>query len=321
MRILTFDELTPAMDLDRALIQLSAFDGVFTARAIDLLRRRTKVLADYAGVFAVEGRRVLGQVFVHRLPYAFREGPTVISGIAGVATRPDKGRSGVARTLLSEVHRLERENGREYAALWTNRSWGAHGLYEELGYRDVYSPPSVVHLPRSPRGRGSRTPGIGPGKSSDLDGIDRLHDRIGETRLGFYRRPKGFSRLEVRLGSLDPGKNLLVARRSHEVVGYAHFDRNPWRLVCGELVTESPAVRRALVREVGRAATGRHIVLHQTTVSDAREIFEGRGYASVPVGWYGIMGAKLGRAWATDEAIHQFATDDPRFLCLDGDRF
>ena len=321
MRVLTYDELPSAMDLDRALIHLAAFGGVFTARAVDLLRRRLKSLAEYVGVFAVERGRIVGQVFVHRLPYAFREGAGMISGIAAVGTRPDKGRSGIARRLLTEVHRREHEAGVEYAALWTNRSWGAHALYDQLGYRDVYSSPWVVHAPRATAGRKVRTLEIRPGRTTDLAVIDRFHDRQSAARLGFYRRPRGFSQVEARVGGLDPEKNLIVARRGPALVGYAHLDRYPWRVICGELMGASSEIRRALIHEVIRTAHGLHFVFQHTLVSDTPQLFRAHGYATVPQGWYGMMGAALARKWGTREAIRQFATDYPRLICMAGDRF
>lgn len=321
MRILTYDELAPEMDPDRALIHLSAFGGVYPSRAVDLRRRRLKILPDYVGVFAVEAGRILGQVFVDRLPYAFRDGPGTISGIAAVGTRPDKGRAGIARLLLTEVHRREREAGIDFAALWTNRSWGAHSLYERLGYRDVYSSPWALHGPVGRRGARGRPKGIRPGRVSDLSDIDELHDCQCEGRLGFYRRPRGFGRVTVSLGDVDPGKNLIVARRDQELVGYAHLDQNPWRVICGELVGDSAAARRALVNEVSRVADGRHFVFQHTLLSESLELFRGRGYTSIPIGWYGMMGLDLSREWTPGEAIHRFATDDPRFVCLAGDRF
>lgn len=321
MRVLTYDELSASMGLDRALIHLSAFGGVFSSRAVDLLRGRLKAFADYVGVFAVEDGRVLGQVFVQRIPYAFREGPGRISGIAAVGTRPDRGRHGIARRLLTEVHQREREAGLEFAALWTNRSWGAHTLYERLGYRDIYSSPWVVHGPSRPPRRRSRTPGVRPGRMSDLEDIDRFHDRECESRLGFYRRPSGFSETEVLLGSVDPGKNLLVARRGSKLVGYAHIDPNSSRVLCGELAGDSSAARRLLVSEVMRSAGERPFVFQHTLLRDAPQLFRGHGYVSVPTSWYVMMGADLRHDWTRDEAVGQFATDDPRFVCLAGDRF
>jgi predicted N-acetyltransferase YhbS len=320
MRILAFDELDHSMDLDRTLIHLAAFGGVFPTRAVDILRR-LKSLADYVGVFAVEKGRVLGQVFVLRIPYAFRDGPGMVSGIAAVGTRPDRGRVGIARSLLAEVHRREREAGLECVSLWTNRSWGAHGLYEKLGYRDVYSSPWVVSAPRVAGRRSVRRHGLRPARLSDLTAIDRLHDLLAEDRLGFYRRPKGFSRAKVRLAVLDPAKNLVVAWRGGEIVGYAHLGQNPHHVICGELVAESTAARRSLISEVERSSKEVPIAFQHTLVTDTPGIFQGPGYSTTPEGWYVMMGGALGRDWTQRQAVDQFATKDPKFICLAGDRF
>jgi GNAT superfamily N-acetyltransferase len=309
------------MDLDRTLIHIAAFGGVFSRRRVEILRRRTKSFADYVGVFAVEGAEVLGQVFVVRIPYAFPDGPDRISGIAAVATRADRGRSGIARSLLEEVHRREREAGLRHSALWTNRSWGAHRLYEKLGYQDVYSSPWVIHSPIGPAPRKARRPGCRPGRRADLAEIDRFHNREAADRLGYYRRPSGFSSVEVRLGAMDPARNLIVARQGGELVGYAHFERGPFRVVCGEIVADSATVGRDLVGEVERAAVRLPCAFQHTFVTDAPGIFRGAGYASIPMGWYGMMGNALGRKWTRRQAVDRFGTEDPRFICLGGDRF
>ena len=319
MKIVPFDELTPELDRERALVHLAAFGGVYPARSFELERRRLRNFADYVGVFALDEGRVVGQVFVQRIPYAFRDGPGTVAGIAAVGTRPDRGRTGVARRLLTEVHRRERAAGIPYAALWTNRSWGAHALYERLGYRDVYSSPWVV---RAPDGRKERAiPGIRPGRGTDVSDVDRLHDRLAADRPGFYHRPKGFSRVMVRLGHLDPAKNLLVAHRGRELVGYAYLDPSPWRVVCGELLGDSAGVRRRLVRAVRRAARDRHAVFQHALLWDSPEVFRGPASGRAPYGWYGMMGLRLDRAWTGSEAVRAFATTDPRFLCLAGDLF
>src|SRR5208282_3388421 len=61
MHFRTFDELTPSMEMDRTLIHLASFGGAFPRRSVDVWRRRTRLVADYVGVFAVERGRLLGQ--------------------------------------------------------------------------------------------------------------------------------------------------------------------------------------------------------------------------------------------------------------------
>lgn len=321
MRLLTFDELTPSMEVDRTLLQLAAFGGTFPRRAVTLWRNRSKMLADYVGLFALEQGRVVGQVFVLRVPYTFREGAETLSGLAGVATRPDRGRTGIGRALLAEVHRREHEAGIRFVTLWTNRSWGAHGLYEKLGYRDVYSSPWAVHGGVAPRRSARRRRGIRPARLSDLASIERLHAAEAEGRLGFCRGPTGYLRTAALAGEIDPRKDLMVAYDDGRLVGYAHVERNAYRAVCGELVATSLAMRRALVAEVQYTAKGAPFGFQHTLVTDTPQLFREPGYSTSTQAWWGFMGNALGRSWGSREAVRRFATDDPRFLCLAGDRF
>jgi GNAT superfamily N-acetyltransferase len=321
MRFLTYDELAPDMDLDRTLIHLAAFFGTFPRRSVELWRRRSKAYSDYVAVFAEEKGRVLGQVFVLRIPYTFPGGTEIIGGIAAVGTRPDRGRSGVARAVLSEVHRRERESGIRYTALWTNRSWGAHGLYEKLGYRDVYSSPWVVHGGIPTRRKGARSFLLRAARREDLLDIERFHAQQTEGRLGFSPRAVGFLRTAAAAGELDPVKELIVARRAGRLVGYVHLEQNAFRTFSGELVATTRAIRRELISAVGHAAKGLPFAFQHTPVTDDPDLFAGGGFATSPRGWYGLMGHDLQGAWSPREALRQFATEDPRFSCMSGDRF
>jgi len=318
MRILSFDELSAAHDRTRALVNMAAFGSVYSRERVDTYRRRLKCFADYVGVFAVEGDEVLGQVFVMRLPYEFPDGAGLLSAIASVGTRPDVGRTGVAETLLREAHRREREAGLRFAALWTNRSWGAHHLYEKVGYRDVYASPWVVRLsppPKAPK-RPARF-----AKLSDLPSIERLHRRLARERLGYRERPPGWLRVDVQLGYVDPATDLLVRYERDELEGYAHLDRSSRRILCGELLATSPRVKRELIAAVGRAANSLPWAFQHTPVSDDPAMFRGPAFVYGPVGWYVMMGCELAREWTGREAEARFGTLDPRFLCLAGDRF
>lgn len=321
MRILTFDELPLNLDPERALVHLAALSTTASRRRIDIDRRRLNRAADYVGLFAVEGGHILGHLYVLRIPYTLPEGPGTISGIASVGTRPDRARTGVAWTLLTEAHRREREAGIEHCTLWTNPSWGAHVLYEKLGYRDIYSSPWAVHVPIAHRGRSHPRRGIRPGRATDLEEIDEFHDRLAEGRLGFCHRPRGFLRARMLDDRLDPATNLLVVRDRERLVGYAHLDRTPQRVICGELGTTTRAVRRALIDEIGRVADGVPFAFQQTPVTDTPELFQGPGFSTLPRAWYVFMGLTHGREQTAKEAAHEFGTDDRRFLCVAGDRF
>jgi GNAT superfamily N-acetyltransferase len=319
MRFLTYDELTPSLEADRILIHLASFGGTFPRRSIDLWRRRTKSFADYVGVFAEERGRLLGQTFVLRIPYTFPGGTELVSGIAAVGTRPDRGRTGVARAILTEIHRREKEDGIRFSTLWTNRSWGAHGLYEELGYRDVYSSPWAVRAPGPTVPRRPRT--VRPARKGELADLERLHARQARGRLGFLREPNGYLGVAAAAGELDPTKELIVVRASTRLQGYAHIESNPFRTTCGELVATSRPARLALISEAQRRAGRTPVAFQHTPVTDTPELFRGRGYAFAPTGWYVLMANSLGRKWAPRDAVEEFATTDRRFLCLSGDRF
>jgi GNAT superfamily N-acetyltransferase len=319
MRLLTYDELTSPMEADRTLIHLASFGGTFPRRSIDLWRRRTRSLADYVGVFAEEWGRLLGQTFVLRIPYTFPSGTELVSGIAAVGTRPDRGRMGIARSILLEVLRREREAGIRFSTLWTNRSWGAHGLYEELGFRDVYSSPWAVHVPTRSAPRGSRL--ARPAGPKDLADIERLHARRAAGRLGFLREPNGYLSVARAAGDVQPAKELVTVRRAGRLVGYAHLESNPYRTICGELVATSRAARRTLVDEVQRRARTTPYAFQHTPVSDDLQLFRDQGYAIIPRGWYVLMASRFGRDWNSREAVAQFATNDRRFLCMSGDRY
>jgi GNAT superfamily N-acetyltransferase len=321
VRFATYDELTPGQEVDRALLQLAAFGGAFPARAIELWRRRSKTLADYVGLFAIDRGRVVGQAYVLRIPFTFRDGVEIVSGLAGVTTRPDRGRTGIARRVLEEIHQREREAGVRYITLWTNRSWGAHRLYELLGYRDVYSSPWAVRYGPTGHGPGSRPRGIRPARRSDLGRLERLHAAQARGRLGFCRPAPGYLRTAAAAGEVVPGEELLVAGNGGRVGGYAHIERSRLRTICGELVASSSVARRALIEGVLRSSRGAPVAFQHSVVTDHPELFRPPTYSLAPSAWLLFMAAPLGAAWTTGQAIQRFATTDPRFLCHAGDRF
>ena len=318
MRILSFDELSEAQDRSRALVSMAAFGNVFDRERVETYRRRLKCFSEYVAVFAVNRDDVLGQVFVLRLPFEFPDGSGQISAIASVGTRPDVGRTGVAETLLREVHHREREAGLRVAALWTNRSWGAHHLYEKIGYRDVYSPPWVVRLPSSRR---PPKPPIRFATPADLDGIERLHRQLARERLGHRERPAGWLRVDAQLGYVDPATDLLVRREGRELVGYAHLDRTGRRIICGELLATSTEVTRELIAGVAWAAHPLPWAFQHTLVTDNPLMLREPASVHGRLGWYVMMGCDLSRDWTVREAEERFGTRDSRFICLAGDRF
>lgn len=321
MRFRTLDELDPSMEGGRTLLQLMAFGGSSSRRSIDEVRRRFPRWADYVALFATESDRVLGQVFVLRFPYVFRSGPETVSGLAAVTTRPDRRRTGIARALLDEVHRREREAGVRFSTLWTNPSWGAHALYESLGYRDVYSAPWALSLPEGRTMDGRTDARVRAARPSDLSEIELLHDRSVEDRLGFGPRPRGFLRALELSGRIDAAKQLLVLRERGKLLGYAHVDRTLQRIICGELVAATARDRRRLIAAVVALDARVPVAFQHSVVTEAPEPWRTIGFLTAPRSWWGLMAAPLNGSWTAREAAREFATADRRFVCYAGDRF
>lgn len=318
MRFRTLDELTSEQELTRLLTHTSSFES--TPRQHLQALRRQGSLAEYGGVFAVEKGEVVGQTLVFRAPYAFPHGSETLGCIAAVTTRPDHGRSGVAQEVLREVHRREREAGEDHVALWTNLSWGAHRLYEKLGYRDIYLIPRASRLVppgrRRPLGRYLR-----PGRKGELDALDELHRETTRERWGFTPRTPHHARTEGRLGYLDPGKDLRVYERGGRIEGYAFRQRRFGRTRCPELIASTSRAREALVDDLERSAPGGLMTFDLSAATDSAVLLRRRGYRFMRGSWYRLLGASLRRPLSSKEAVREFGTSDPRFVCHIGDQF
>ncbi len=321
-----FDDLSERQHAERALLSLAAF-GLATTRAAAERHRRSKQFPDYLSLHAVDGGRVVGQLGVLRFPYAFRDGIETVAGLAGVATHPGRARQGVARALLEEAHAREESEGIRHVTLWTNSSWGAHRLYEQYGYRDVHSPAWAVHAGEGPPIPGTaarRAPAgpvrVRPGRPADVPALERLYAAYAKNRLGFRRWNDSLGN-SVRAGRVDPARDLRVAERGVAPLGYVHVSASPDRTICSEMVAAAEPVRRALLRAVSDVAGGGVWAFHCSPVADHPELFPKEEFALSPVHWWTFMARDRGSDWERRAAVRRFATADPRFLCLGGDRF
>lgn len=321
MRLVPYDDLRPEWDASRAATSLSAF-GTYLSRPKMEAWRRSGMLSDYVGIFAVEREQVLGHAIAVRVPYTYPDGSVQrISGVAFVGSRPDESGRGIARRILEEIHRRERRAGHDHVALWTNRSWGAHGIYERLGYHNVFQSPLAVSPVNRPPAR-SKGPVVAAGKGSDLPKLDRLHTEATRGRRGFTPRLPNFMVDEQRTWNVDPRTNLLVAREKGRIVGYARLDVDKLRAVCRELVSTRPEAARALIEAVERKAPPASVAAFTlSSVRDEGEELRRRGYFFVAAGWYVFMARRLRGEVGAKETARDLGTDDPRWVVHAGDQF
>ncbi|MFI5418821.1 MAG: GNAT family N-acetyltransferase [Candidatus Lutacidiplasmatales archaeon] len=286
------------------------------------LQRLGHPASDYFGVYAVEDGQLLSRIETLHLNFRGVDGPQSVVGIADVLTRPDGLGRGFARRLLGEVHRRELTRGRDWSFLWTRRSWGAHRLYGELGYRDVYSPPFAFReIPRTrrralPAGYRWRTV-----RSADAARLERLLDDSRRDRLGFVPRARGATRLRFQLGWRRPENHRMLMFRARPV-GYAFLsEQSGWNLSTNEVVLTSPHHVESMLTALEGLAAGRWLTFQWTTfVRDAQAALEARGYRVFPAS-HTVLMAKTLRSRRTREEDLRSVFQSPRFSSHRGDMF
>jgi GNAT superfamily N-acetyltransferase len=319
VRIVAWDEVPSARQLDRAALSIGAFSGWLDPRTVRLYRRRRFALSDYVGVAALEGDEVVGQTVVYRLPYRTASGLTTVAGVASVTSRLDRRRRGIASALLEEVHRRERDAGVRFALLWTSQGWFAHRAYEKLGYEDVFTPPLAVRALSRGR-RGPRGETLRPARPAELASLEALHGKVHAESHGFAPRPTGFLTVEREAGDLDLG-GLLVYRRQGRLAGYAFVARSHALLRCGELVAR-PRELPALLDAIERAAAPGVLALGNTPAHALRPELGRRGYrGGAAQEWRVLMACPLDGRARGRELARALAVERPSFVCMSLDRF
>jgi GNAT superfamily N-acetyltransferase len=291
MRLLDHDELPPGSEEQVHLLDMSAGWGAFSFSQIAKARKMGYSSADYFGVYAVDGGEILSAVRVIRLPFTTLNGVEHVAGIQGVVTRRDRGRLGLARQLLDEVHRREKTADTRVVLLWTGRGMIAHGLYEKLGYLDIYTPElAVKRVPKKPDV--AREYKLKRAHKADLALIEKLHTKATRGKLGFTPRPPQNIEFDVQLGfaSID---SLRIVVKAGEPVGYAQVQKLAGWPRLEELVFLPEAEPGKVMSLFEAGAAGGWIALRNTSVREHLGLLESRGYAISNLAYYSLLAKPL----------------------------
>lgn len=323
MRIYDFDNLPSELLPQLGTFQVSDGDPPQGLEFIRRVRRTPHPASDYFAVYAVEGEKLLSRVETLQLPFTGPMGSDVVVGISDVLTRPDGVGRGFARTLLEEVHRRERLRGRQWSFLWTRRSWGAHRLYESMGYEDVFSPPNAVR--EGDRGpRRARLPSgyrLVPERSTDGRRLERVLRESTEGRLGFVPRSPGSFRTRIHLGWRKPDRHLLLGRGGR-TVGFAHVsDNSRWNLSVNEVLLTGTEHREPMLRCLEVFAGTRSLTFQGTTFVRDAEAFLRAGAYQVLTTSHSVLMAKALGPRPTIGAEFRAVFADPRYSSHRGDMF
>jgi GNAT superfamily N-acetyltransferase len=310
MKIVELDRLPDRLGPQIGVLNWLDGDPPLDARQMHRLRKLGYPFSDYQALLAVERGQVLGKVETITQPFATPQGTETVAWVSGVGTRSDALRRGIARALLREAHVRERRAGRRWAFLWTHRSWAAHRLYEQLGYRDVYSPPATLRpVPRPTRRAllaGYVWRRIRPDEG---DLLERLLAEASRGRLGFIPRYRGSFRLRFEIGWRQPSEFGLLSKDG-QPVGYAHAPPNVYGRSAYEVVVTHPRHASPMLDALEREANGRWLALARTTfITDHSAMLQRRGYVIYRHSHPTMMAKRLVRGSRVPPS------DDPAEVC------
>lgn len=273
-------------------------------------------------LFAVEGDDVVARVGAVQRSVRTEGTPLSAIGVADVVTRPDALGRGHAAALLERLHTEAGRGGFDLALLHTHVSWGAHRLYERLGYVDLVALPIATRT--VPPGRSLRLPsgyGTRPARRSDLAALNRVISRATRTRLGVLPRPPGWLRLRLAAGFRKIEDHHLLVHHDR-LVGFSHLTRDRWSSMTGEVIVDAPTHSAPMVALLERLSVGRQLAIARSTfVTDAETLLLDRGYDLAPHTHSVLMGRALRSGVPSGEALRGSVFATPRYWGHHGDMF
>ncbi len=320
MKILNHDEVPEGLDTQNQLMQLSTGWGIFDFEQIALARKMGYPTPSYCAVYAVEGAELLSKVEVIRVKYRMPENEEIFCGIAGVLTRRDKSRLGLARMLMQEVHRREKAEGIKYSILCTGRNNKAHNLYRSLGYADVYAPPTALIKTSKLTAKSPSDLNLRSANADDASLIQDLHSRIVKDRIGFVERYGNWLKMRFELGFEKP-ESFQILCDGENPIGYSILNENKGWISSNEVLADCDKAESVLAALETRAKGG-WLALRNTFVSDSRDPLRTRGYDFSESPYSTFMAARLDQDTVLEnELVESLGIKDPRFVCHSLDWF
>lgn len=316
MRFLAYDEV----DHDQVLqLHMAGFGWPLTEERMRLKVKYDERAPKGFAFYAVNGKKVLGQVFALRIPNKTREGIEDVLGLAEVATAPGEARKGVATALMKRAEEMATEDGLRFSWLLTGRHLVAHALYRKLGYRDMTTfPRGFRHIPKKlekPRGIELK-----PYKKTYSKRMTAIHDEYVKGGFGFTERQDDFFEMHIATEQVDKA-SIKVARRGGEVIGYVVSHSRHGFPVFVEVVAMDESGFKAIVRTVEARHKGSLSMTASLVWTKQRHRFEALGYKINPVHWFALMAKPLERGISEDEMDRLYGFDEGRFVFLSMDGF
>lgn len=268
--------------------------------------------ADYFGVCAVEKSKVQSVVRVLRIPYTMANGAKeTISAIQGVVTKRERSGRGLARRLLEEVHRREAAADNRFVMLWTGHSIMAHGLYNSMGYVDVYTPKLAVR--RCDRQKVKQTGyEVRAFRKGDAETVEKLHAESTADRVGFTPRPRGLLPALFKLGLLRPDSLRLILLEG-KPVGYVQLRKDRGWVKSDEVILTERANPEAVVSLLESEAARGWLILLGTFVRDSTGLLRRRGYSLTDYAYFGLLARAL--AGSHRNMQEELGTTSRSFTC------
>lgn len=279
MDIVTYDEVD---NHQMSELTLACFGHTYSKEHVSNMVKNDSRIPDWGGeLYAVEDEKVIGTVGMLFPKVRTKSGIEEAGGIRNVCTRASESRRGTARRLLDEAHKRMKERGVRFSFLMTSKALVAYGLYEELGYRDIY------HHPTAFKKGGKDEDGIEFEKEKDPEYIRELYQKNTEGLNGLVvREPDYWNAIEAR-GWPDNDK-VRIAYEDGNKIGYALYSKKRKQLDCQEISAESESDLNKILGALESEAGDDDVVIYNVNPNH-EDVLKKRGYHIYDDKWDKVM--------------------------------